>query len=176
MHLPKPAPKTSQTDPPPQTRWHDGCIGSILKRQKCFAMRYIKLTTPSTSYRIGKPTKCKKKTSTYKKWDSPKYPFRYLLRIPPKYENRIFGSIFLVFSGFSSDLMAQGKFGCRTGILGLFWGLWGFLLCSWVVGCQGLSLRAFMNHDDFGGVDGFGGSEENIALLLLVSERKELGP
>ena len=35
-------------------------------------------------------------------------------------------------------LYPSPKFVGRAGIFGLFWGLWGFLLCSWLVGCQAL--------------------------------------
>ena len=62
------------------------------------------------------------------------------LQIPPgilkKYEVRIFWGNFLVFSGYFFNPLLQGEFVCRAGNFWPLWGLWAFLLCSWLVGCQ----------------------------------------
>ena len=66
----------------------------------------------------------------------PEIPLQIAPEIPKNYEIRIFWGIFLVFSGYFFDPLPSGEFVCRAGIFGLFWGLWDFLLCSWLVGCQ----------------------------------------
>ena len=38
------------------------------------------------------------------------------------------------FCGLFCDPLPWGKSGCRVGIFSLFWGMWGFLLCSWIMG------------------------------------------
>ena len=82
---------------------------------------------PSTSYRIGKPMKCKMPLSI-QNVRFPKIPLQIPSGTSPKYENCIFGVFFWHFLGIFRTLAVVGEFGCRAGILGLFWGLWGFLL------------------------------------------------
>ena len=95
-----------------------------------------------TSYRLGKPRNSKIPRNIPKR-DCPKYLFRY----PPgnsKNTKFVCFRYFLVFSGYFFDLVVQGEFGCRGGISGLFWGLGGFLFCSWPIGSQGLPQESSM--------------------------------
>ena len=93
------------------------------------------LDNPSTSYSIGKPTKCKN-TPQNTKHETPRNTPSNSPWNTQKIRNSYFWGIFLVFSGYFFDPLPSGEFVCRAGIFGLFWGLWGFLLCSWLVGCQ----------------------------------------
>ena len=107
----------------------------LLKKTPCLAHVEIVcwknhwVENPSTSYRIGKPTTWKIPPNK-QNVGSPEIPLQIPPWIPQKYENRIFGAFFWYFRGIFRSLGGLGEFGCRAGVFGLFWGLWGFLLCS----------------------------------------------
>ena len=82
-----------------------------------------------------KANEVQKYPPTYKTWDSPKYPFKYPLEYSKNTKfvfSGYFSGIFRVFFRFLAvgGICLSGWYFC------LFWGLWGFLLCSWPVGCQ----------------------------------------
>ena len=76
---------------------------------------------------------------TYKMWDPPKYPFRYPPEYPKNKKIVFLGVFFWYFRGIFS---ISGVGGIRTS----GWHFWpilgfvGFVLCSWLVGCQLLGL------------------------------------
>ena len=92
---------------------------------------------PSTSYRIEKPTKSKN-TPQHTKHETPRNTPSNTPWNTKKIRNSYFLGYFSGIFGVFFRSLAVGEFVCRAGIFGLFWGLWGFLLCSWLVGCQGL--------------------------------------
>ena len=75
---------------------------------------------PSTSYRIGKPTKCENTPRHAKRGIPRQYPFRYPPEYPPKYENRIFGVFFWYFRGIFSIPCCMGNLSVGLVILANF--------------------------------------------------------
>ena len=107
-------------------------VSSFIAAKALHSGSGLSFDNPSTSYRIGKPTKCKN-TPQHTKCGIPQNtPSDTPQNTPKIYENRILGVFFWYFRGIFSISWrgGGGKFGCRAGIFGLFWGLWGFLLCS----------------------------------------------
>ena len=73
----------------------------VLGAQRTQLMLEGRLGSPSTSYRIGKPTKCKN-TPQHTKCEIPQIPLGM-----PTIRKSYFGGIFLAFSGYFFDLLLE---------------------------------------------------------------------
>ena len=95
----------------------------------------LKCWQPLDQLQNRKANEMQKYPPTYKTWDCPKYPFKYPLEYSKNTKFVFWGYFSGIFGVFSRSSAVGGI--CMSGwYFGLFWGLWGFLLCSWLVGCQ----------------------------------------